>query len=43
MGREPALNDLWADVAESENVAEEYPGIVKRLARIAADFDKDAG
>jgi len=40
--KEPVLNDLRADTGEETNVADEHPEIVKRLARLATDFDKDA-
>ena len=40
--KEPVLNDLIADMGEETNVANEHPDIVKRLARLATDFDKDA-
>jgi len=40
--KDPVLNDLHADIGEETNVADEHPEIVKRLARLATDFDKDA-
>ena len=40
--KEPVLNDLRADTGEETNVADEHPDIVKRLTRLATDFDKDA-
>jgi arylsulfatase A-like enzyme len=43
LGKEPVLNDLRADIAEVRNLAGEHPDIVRRLSRLAADFDKNAG
>jgi len=40
--KDPVLNDLHADIGEETNVADEHPEIVKRLASLATDFDKDA-
>jgi len=43
LGKEPVLNDLRADIGEQKNVAGEHPDIVRRLRKLAADFDKGAG
>lgn len=43
LGKEPVLNNLQSDISEVKNVAAEHPDIVKRLSKLAVDFDREAG
>lgn len=43
LGKEPVLNDLRSDISEAKNVAAEHPDVVKRLSKLATDFDMEAG
>ena len=36
----PSLYDLETDVGEKRDVAAEHPSVVKRLTKLAGDFDR---
>jgi hypothetical protein len=36
----PSLYDLETDVGEKHDVAADYPEVVKRLTKLAGDFDR---
>jgi len=38
LGDKPELYDLRSDIGESRNVAQEYPTVVERLRKLAAEF-----